>query len=85
MPTSMTLVATSTSISPAAKRAITSPFWADGIWPWSTSTRKSRSSPAASRFPSASAAFASSAVDSLTSGQTTYAWRPSARRSRTNP
>ena len=42
MPTSMTVVATSTSASPAAKRAIASAFSRGRIWPCSRTTRSSR-------------------------------------------
>ena len=77
MPTSITVVATSTSVSPAAKRAIAAAFSAEGICPWRTPTSKPRSSPAASRAASTSAALPCCFSDSATSGQTTKAWRPS--------
>ena len=73
MPTSMTVVATSTSASPAANARITSAFSAGRSWPCMRTTRKSRSSPAVRRSNSAVAARAASASDSLTSGQTTNA------------
>ena len=38
MPTSITLVATSTSASPAANARIASPFCFEGICPWISST-----------------------------------------------
>ena len=44
MPTSITLVATSTSASPAANAAIASCLRFVGIWPWISSTRWSRNS-----------------------------------------
>ena len=38
MPTSITLVATSTSASPAANARMASPFCLEGICPWISST-----------------------------------------------
>ena len=84
IPTSITVVATSTSDSPETKRAIASVFSREVICPCSRPTRKPASSPFASLAASALAAFASSCSESATSGQTTYAWRPSRSRSRTN-
>ena len=71
MPTSITLVATSTSASPEAKRAIAACLSRACIWPWRTSTVKSRNSVAARRLASSVAARAWSFSDSETSGQTT--------------
>ena len=82
MPTSMTVVATRTSASPAAKRSIASAFSRGRIWPCSRTTSKSFSSVSRSRSNSAVAARACSASDSLTSGQTTNAWRPARSSSR---
>ena len=82
MPTSITVVATSTSAPPAANAAIASCFSRGRIWPCRSTTRKSRSSPACSRSNSAVAARACSASDSSTSGQTTNAWRPARSSSR---
>ena len=82
MPTSITLVATSTSASPAANAAIASCLRFVGICPWISSTRWSRNSVAASRSASAVAAFAWSVSDSSTSGQTTKHCRPFAISSR---
>ena len=53
------------------KRAIARAFSAAGIWPWRTSTVKSRNSLAASRSASLVAAFTWSLSESVTSGQTT--------------
>ena len=77
IPTSITVVATSTWVSPEAKRAIAAAFSAEGICPWRTPSSKPRSSPAASRPASTSAALPCCFSDSATSGQTTNAWRPS--------
>ena len=82
MPTSITDVATSTSAPPAANAAIAACFSFGRIWPWSSTTRKSRNSVRASRSNSAVAARAWSASDSSTSGQTTNAWRPARSSSR---
>ena len=71
IPTSITVVATSTSVAPAANASIASALRADGIWPWMTPTEKPRSSSAASRAASTSAAFPCIFSDSSTSGQTT--------------
>ena len=85
MPTSITLVATSTSTSPDAKRAITSRFSRACIWPCITAdVEVARTRPGARRSPSAVAARACSASDSSTSGQTTKHCRPSRSRSRMN-
>ena len=82
MPTSITLVATSTSTSPAANFFIAAPFCFDGIWPWISSTRRSANSVVRRRSNSAVAAFAWSASDSSTSGHTTKHCRPCAISSR---
>ena len=47
-PTSITVVATSTSISPAAKARIVASFSSGGILPWSLATRSPASGPSAS-------------------------------------
>ena len=65
MPTSMTVVATSTCASPPAKRSIAACFSAGRIWPCSRTTSKSASSPVFSRSYSAVAARAFRASDSL--------------------
>ena len=77
-PTSMTVVATSTSISPARNAVIAASFSAAGIWPCSSPTRSPASSSAARRSASSVAAFASTFGDPSTSGHTTYAWCPAA-------
>ena len=80
MPTSITVVATSTSAPPAANAAIAACFSRGRIWPCSSTTRKSRElGRRARRSNSAVAARACSASDSSTSGQTTNAWRPGAQ------
>ena len=79
MPTSITVVETSTSAPPSANAAIAACFSRGRIWPCSSTTRKSRSSVRESRSNSAVAARAWSASDSSTSGQTTKAWRPCAQ------
>ena len=76
MPTSITVVETSTSAPPAANAAIASCFSRGRICPCRRTTRKSRSSVRERRSYSAVAARACSASDSSTSGQTTNAWRP---------
>ena len=76
MPTSITLVATSTSASPAANASIAAAFCFEGSWPWISSTRWSRNSVVRRRSYSAVAALACSASDSSTSGQTTKHWLP---------
>ena len=82
MPTSITLVATSTSASPAANERMASCFSAVGIWPWISATRWSRNSVLCRRSASTVAARACSASDSETSGHTTKHWRPAAISSR---
>jgi hypothetical protein len=82
MPTSMTVVATSTSAAPEAKRSIASAFSRGFICPCSSTTSKSTNSVVRRRSNSAVAARAASASDSATSGQTTNAWRPLASSSR---
>ena len=82
MPTSITLVATSTSASPAANFSIAAAFCFDGICPWISSTRWSANSVVRSRSNSAVAALAWSASDSSTSGHTTKHCRPAAISSR---
>ena len=82
MPTSITLVATSTSASPPANFSIAAAFCFDGICPWISSTRWSANSVVRSRSNSAVAALAWSASDSSTSGQTTKHCRPAAISSR---
>ena len=74
-PTSITVVATSTSSSRALKRAIRSRRSAGFSRPCMQPTRKPFSSPARSCSASCSAARAVDAFDSSISGQTTYAWR----------
>src|ERR687892_129177 len=64
IPTSITVVATSTSAPPAANAAIDSCLSRGRIWPCRSTTSKSRSSPARSRSYSAVAARAWSASDS---------------------
>ena len=82
MPTSMTVVATRTSAPPAANASIAAAFSRGRIWPCSSTTRKSANSVSCRRSNSAVAARACSASDSLTSGQTTKAWRPARSSSR---
>ena len=81
-PTSITVVATSTSSSRALKRAIRSRRSAGFSRPCRQPTRKSRSSARRSRSASSSAARASVVSDASTSGQTTYACRPSREQAR---
>ena len=81
-PTSITVVATSTSSSRALKRAISSRRSAGFSRPCMQPTRKPCSSPARSRSASCSAARAVDVADSSISGQTTYACRPSRRGAR---
>ena len=76
MPTSITLVATSTSASPRANVSIAAVFCFDGSWPWISSTRRPSNSVVRSRSYSTVAALACSASDSSTSGQTTKHCRP---------
>ena len=83
MPTSITVVETSTSAPPSANAAIAACFSRGRICPCSSTTRKSRSSVRESRSYSAVAARAWSASDSSTSGHTTKAWRPCRSSSRT--
>ena len=82
MPTSITLVATSTSASPDANASIAACFSECGIWPWMRATLWSRNSVSRSRSYSTVAALACSASDSSTSGQTTKHCRPFAISSR---
>ena len=80
MPTSITVVATSTSAPPAAKAAIASCFSRGrmlAVQQHDAEVARARSR--ASRSYSAVAARACSASDSSTSGQTTNAWRPGAQ------
>ena len=77
IPTSITVVATSRSISPAAKAVIVPSRRSARCWPCTIPMRSSGSA-ARSRSASASALAAWSASDSATSGTTTKAWRPSA-------
>ena len=83
MPTSITLVATSTSASPRANASIAAAFCferqlaVDQLDAQVARTRSVRR-----RSNSAVAAFAWSASDSSTSGQTTKHWRPAAISSR---
>ena len=76
MPTSITVVATSTSIAPAAKAAIVRSRSAIAIRPWTRPTRASGNTRARSSASISVAAFRSSFSDSSTSGQTTNACRP---------
>ena len=78
----MTVVATSTSSSPARNAAIAASFSADFICPCSSPSRSPASSPAASASSSSVAALASIFGEPSTSGHTTYAWRPAATCSR---
>ena len=82
MPTSITLVATSTPASPPANAAIASAFRFELICPWISSTRWSLNSVAWRCSASVVAARACSASDSSTSGQTTNTCRPRAISSR---
>src|SRR5205085_536540 len=74
IPTSITLVATSTSASRSAKRRIASCLSFAAICPWMSATRWSRNSVRWSSSASWTAAFAWSASDSSTSGHTTNTW-----------
>ncbi len=65
MPTSITVVATSTSVAPAANASIAAAFSAEGIWPWMTPTANPSSSSARSRSASRSAALPCIFSDSL--------------------
>ena len=76
MPTSITLVATSTSVSPSANPRMASCLSALDIWPWIRPTAWSGNSVRRRRSASSVAAAAWSASDSDTSGQTTKHWRP---------
>ena len=76
IPTSITVVATSTSISPALIARITDSFSSDGICPWINPTR-SPVSTRCSRWYSVVAEAASTLGLSSTSGHTTNAWWPS--------
>ena len=82
-PTSMTVVATSTSILPAAKALIVASFSAAGIWPCSGATRRSDRCPAASPGAAFSTAIAVPSSAAETFGHTTYACLPAATSSRT--
>ena len=82
-PTSMTVVATSTSSSPARNALHRRSFSADDIRPCSSPSRSPASSPAASRSYVSSAEATSSFSLSSISGHTTYACRPAATSSRT--
>ena len=82
-PTSITVVATSTSISPRRNCAIASSRAAGAICPCSSPTRSPASSPAARRSNSSVAERASTRGESPTSGQTTKARWPAATSWRT--
>ena len=82
-PTSITVVATSTSRAPERKRRMVSSFSAGPTLPWSRPTRRSDRTPPVSAPCVSSADLTSSASDSSMSGQTTYAWWPAATSSRT--
>ncbi len=82
MPTSMTVVATSTSISPSRSACITRRFSSAGSCPCTRPRRRSGKTPRR-RSNSAVAEAASSLSLSSTSGQTTKACRPRAACSRT--
>jgi hypothetical protein len=70
-PTSMTVVATSTSTAPARKAAIVASRSAAGTRPWRSESRRPASSPAASSSNVAWADRASSRSDSSIRGHTT--------------
>ena len=58
IPTSITLVATSTSAWPSANARMASDLRAEGIWPWISATRKPANSVSRSRSNSTVAALA---------------------------
>ena len=82
-PTSMTVVATSTSRAPARNSAMTRSFSAEGSWPCSRPTRRPASSAPARRSASATTEVAWTRSEPSTRGQTTKARWPAATSWRT--
>ena len=85
MPTSITVVATSTSASPARKRRIAASLSAVGIWPCNISKRSPFSGPFCNSSKCVLTDFASLNPSSSICGSTMYACRPFSAWRRTNP
>ena len=83
MPTSITVVDTSTCTSPAANARMTRSFSSWRILPCTSARRYSGNTSAARWSAISVAARTSTFDDSSTSGYTTYAWRPASSARRT--